>query len=71
MSIENTAQRRMLTIRVEVLGSLPRDLQLLSAEALLGVQYHLVKYVLRLVHVEHRISLEAEKMPCGKQFEYL
>ena len=41
MSIDkNAAQRRILTVRAEVLGSLRRDLQLLSAEVLLGMQRH-------------------------------
>ena len=59
---ENAAQRRMLTILIEVLGSFRRDLQLRSAEVLFGMQQHLVKHVLRLVQAEFCILLIAEEM---------
>ena len=52
----------MLTVRVEVLGSLRGDLQLRSAKILSGMQHHLVKHVLRLVQAEFSISLVAEEM---------
>jgi hypothetical protein len=59
---KNAAQRRMPTVFVKVLGSPRRDLQLPSAEALFGMQHHLVKHVLRLVQAEFFISLVAEEM---------
>ena len=64
MSIDkNTAQRRMVTVCAEVLGSLRRSLKLRSAEGLSGiVQHHLVKHVFRLVQAEFSISLVTKEM---------
>ena len=58
MSIDkNAGQRRILTVRAEVLGSLRRDLRLLS--------------VPRLVQTDFFVWLVAEEMLWGIQFEYL
>ena len=63
MSVDkHTAQRRIITVCIEVLRSLRRDLQLRRAEGnSAGMEHHLVKHVLRLVQVEFCISLVAKE----------
>ena len=63
MSIDkNTAQRVMVTICTEVLASLWRFLQLLSAEDVFGVHHRLVKHALRLVQAGFFIPLVEKEM---------
>jgi len=60
---EDTAQRRIVTVCVEILRSLRRDLELLSAEGVsAGIQHHLIKHVLRLVQTEFCIRMVTEEV---------
>ena len=51
----------MLTVRIKVVGSPWRDLQLCSTEDLIGMQHHLVKHMLRLVQAQFFISYITEE----------
>jgi len=72
MSInKNAAQRGMVTVCPEVLGSPWRGDQLLGTEEVSGVHHHLVKHVLCLVQAGFQIWMVAEEIMFGNQFECL